>query len=254
MYPNWIQNVLDFHEALVELKCLRNKLEQYPQLYRSWIQTTMLSGCYALFSDGTHVPFSFHPASCHEDCSKCKDKFCYLSPKVKGKNGVSTALNVHGLMQFPILIFCQHIRNEVALSYTNTKFDDEREAYPAMAVACRKHGDWIIERDYTGTSDCGNPSTVLVAKNTDAKNFCEKLSSALTNRTQSQIGKKTASCNNPVGHCAEPHAANKVMVRTNCDVDDLEFSLAVRPRTLVAHDYCNNCKTVFPFCNNNPII
>ncbi len=53
-------------------------------------------------------------------------------------------------------------------------------------------------------------------------------------------------CNNKVGHCAEPHAANE-MIKTSMrlTVGDLEFSPAIRPRTRQIIQYCGNCKATF---------
>ncbi len=50
---------------------------------------------------------------------------------------------------------------------------------------------------------------------------------------------------NKVGRCAEPHAANGTMNKTHCTIDDLMFSLSIRPRTKQIIEYCANCKLSF---------
>ena len=52
-------------------------------------------------------------------------------------------------------------------------------------------------------------------------------------------------CKNGVGRCAEPHAANKTINKTLCSINDIIFSLALRPRTLQIIPYCDNCKLTF---------
>lgn len=49
-----------------------------------------------------------------------------------------------------------------------------------------------------------------------------------------------------VGNCAEQNAANDIMTHTNCQPEDLNFSFALRPRTMTIMDPCDNCKKIFP--------
>ena len=60
------------------------------------------------------------------------------------------------------------------------------------------------------------------------------------------IGEKRAGCNNIVGACAEPHAADKV-IKTfpGCKMNELQFSNAYRPRTARRIKNCQNCKDTF---------
>jgi len=60
------------------------------------------------------------------------------------------------------------------------------------------------------------------------------------------IGEKRDECNNIVGACAEPHAADKVIKKfPGCDMDELQFSDAYRPRTARRVKNCRNCKETF---------
>lgn len=50
---------------------------------------------------------------------------------------------------------------------------------------------------------------------------------------------------NYIGACAEPKAANKVVKEFQCQMDELQFSDAYRPRTCKRKKYCKNCKATF---------
>ena len=55
---------------------------------------------------------------------------------------------------------------------------------------------------------------------------------------------------NPIGNCAEQHAANMVMLegkknRNREEANKLFFTEAIRPRTMQVIDYCSNCTAVF---------
>lgn len=50
-----------------------------------------------------------------------------------------------------------------------------------------------------------------------------------------------------IGQCAEQHAANKYMKHYNeNDLNKLDFSPAMRPRTMQIYSHCKNCKSTFP--------
>lgn len=52
---------------------------------------------------------------------------------------------------------------------------------------------------------------------------------------------------NPIGRCAEQHAANLLMKKAPVHgVEDIQFSLCLRCRTLEWLDYCDNCQVLFP--------
>lgn len=102
--------------------------------------------------------------------------------------------------------------------------------YPAVVVAC---GCKQREQIFTGTSK----STIGYEYVPMLKNELEKLA---------PIGQKRSGCNNTVGACAEPHAADLVFRDYPvCDMSDLQFSEAYRPRTGQRIPYCKNCKDVF---------
>ena len=60
------------------------------------------------------------------------------------------------------------------------------------------------------------------------------------------IGDKRPGCKNTVGACAEPHAADKVLKSfPGCNMNELQFSDAYRPRTARRIRNCQNCKDTF---------
>lgn len=50
---------------------------------------------------------------------------------------------------------------------------------------------------------------------------------------------------NVIGGCAEPKAAFEVIINHQCNIADLRFSTAIRPRTKSKVKYCANCVKVF---------
>lgn len=63
-----------------------------------------------------------------------------------------------------------------------------------------------------------------------------------------QIGQLNTIVNgNPVGGCAEIHASSPLLIQDeiNYTVYDLQFSRAVRPRTMETIAMCTNCQSVF---------
>ena len=90
-----------------------------------------------------------------------------------------------------------------------------------------------------------------------SKNYSRDVRDSSYNRTLSEhlkqvlgvnkLGEKSpiTRCKNAVGRCAEPHAANGTMNKTNCAINNLIFSLSIRPRTGQIIEYCANCKSSF---------
>lgn len=109
-------------------------------------------------------------------------------------------------------------------------FQKEGQAYPAIIVGCHKCDEnfWIID---SARSPVNYP-------------FVDELRNVLTKNLGS-IGTKSKLCDNIIGQCAEPHAANEILEAEGCAIKDLKFSLAMRPRTQTYYPYCENCKAVF---------
>lgn len=114
-----------------------------------------------------------------------------------------------------------------------TKYD-----YPAAAVACVKKNNAISVK---------KPTTAINGDAGTPKDWDNKLLSRM-NLLLGQLGKKSklTKCSNDIGRCAEAHAANKVYKSwKTTKTHDLKFSAAIRPRTMLVLNYCDNCKKLF---------
>lgn len=104
--------------------------------------------------------------------------------------------------------------------------------YPATVVSCSSKGSSIHKVEHSRS--CQNYK------------FDSRILDVL--KTIGNVDGKSniKDCDNRVGHCAEPHAANE-MIKTSAKlkVADLEFGFAVRPRTKEIIPYCGNCKATF---------
>jgi len=204
----------------------KNNMQLYPEIVSSWLKT--LSQVYADYC--FNIPFRF---SCNiSNCAIC------------GYNPMSK-LNVW------VRLYCQDIRQRVVcgkiIKGRKIVRSGNDNDYPAMAVTCKKSGDDEIEMNY---SDVGKKGVLKQNK----QSFTRVLRKVLLKIQKGGIGKSTYLCKNNLGNCAEPRAANMVMKKTKCSIDQLEFSVAMRPRTMTVHAYCKNCQKVFSFCSNHNII
>lgn len=107
--------------------------------------------------------------------------------------------------------------------------------FPAALVACgcKTQGRYLVE--------------VESSRSTANYTYVGRLSRKLLKL--GSIGQKSIlpTCYNRIGWCAEPHAANEVLKRIpSAAIDELQFSNAIRPRTMCTIDYCDNCKSTFP--------
>ena len=103
--------------------------------------------------------------------------------------------------------------------------------YPAMVIACG-----YVRSGDTFWSESASPVNYK---------YCQKVKDRLEN-TLGVIGTKRNGCKNTIGACAEPHAADKVIKRfPGCNLDELQFSDAYRPRTAQRKRSCQNCKDAF---------
>ena len=103
--------------------------------------------------------------------------------------------------------------------------------YPAIVVACG------YKRSNTTFWD--------ESKSPENHNYCEKIKTRLESLGV-RIGEMRCGCDNTVGSCAEPHAADRVMKSfPGCKMNELQFSKAYRPRTAKHKRYCQNCKDTF---------
>ena len=59
------------------------------------------------------------------------------------------------------------------------------------------------------------------------------------------IGQKTNGVNHPIGYCAEQNVANRLLLDGDAAINDIQFSVPIRPRTGEVIDYCGNCRALF---------
>lgn len=110
------------------------------------------------------------------------------------------------------------------------KVRDGQLDYPSIMVAC----------SYT------NIDTVFAEKSAAPINyvFHPQLQRAIT--SVGIIGQSTRYSDNRLGSCAEQRAANKAIKRYHHSIGVLDFTPAIRPRTMQIKPYCENCKRIFP--------
>ena len=104
--------------------------------------------------------------------------------------------------------------------------------YPPCAVACcDDNGVNVISLNYAGHGG-------------ESIEFSQTMLAMFKNKLAGKPGLQSpiTVCKNRIGNCAEQRAANDL----NCDVKNIRFSRAFRPRTMTIVSYCENCKTLFP--------
>lgn len=131
---------------------------------------------------------------------------------------------------------CFDICEEVKIARDRNKI--RIRDYPAAIVSCADA--WA---NYV-SAETGRSGKV----DRDSYYMAPKLETAL--RILGDIGSIRTVCRNPIGACAEPHAARAVMMKNPAtEINDLVFSYAYRPRTKTVLRYCRNCTDVFNIQN-----
>lgn len=64
-------------------------------------------------------------------------------------------------------------------------------------------------------------------------------------RRLGNIGSFADGVNHPIGYCAEQNVANRLLLDGDAQIDDIQFSVPIRPRTGEVIDYCGNCEALF---------
>ena len=131
--------------------------------------------------------------------------------------------------------FCKNICKEVIRTRKKTGVNNGIYDYPSVAVVAADSGLTFAGRGRTGRVYSCNEY-----------HETPKLEKKL--KSLGAIGKKRAGCDNIIGACAEPHAARKVLSHfgKRMGLNQIEFSKALRPRTMEEVPYCKNCKDTFP--------
>ena len=116
-----------------------------------------------------------------------------------------------------------------------------RQAHPKVKHRITDYAAVVVACGYTrsGTTFSGHSASPI------GLDYTAGIKSRLN--ALAPIGEKRNGCENIVGACAEPHAANKVMSHfPGCKFEELQLSVAYRPRTARRIKNCQNCKDTFP--------
>lgn len=125
--------------------------------------------------------------------------------------------------------YCGQVANNVISSRKCPRVCD----YPATVVSCRmNNGNRKIYHGKSGKPRLGMYEPIL-------ENALNQLG---------VVGQHAINgCPYPIGNCAEPHAANKLIRDNNhARLNQVLFSSALRPRTQQVIPYCANCRAIFP--------
>ena len=134
-----------------------------------------------------------------------------------------------------ILHYCEHIMNvHKQVLRLNKKTGTWYWDYPAMAAICHDSGCYVKRASYSHFPQKNEYHRVLKQK-------LQELGGDIGERSNKPGWRFV------IGNCAEQHAANIFMKQ--CEEDDLNnlyFSVPMRPRTKQTFPYCENCKDTFP--------
>lgn len=137
-------------------------------------------------------------------------------------------------LESTVKVWCKDICKEVIRNRKRAGVNNGVHDYPgAAAVAADAH------LSFSGRGRSCKPQY-------KEYNDTPKLENKL--KSLGKIGKQRAGVKNPIGACAEPHAAHKVLKHfgPRMSLNQVVFSTALRPRTMEKVDYCQNCIDTFP--------
>ena len=85
-------------------------------------------------------------------------------------------------------------------------------------------------------------------QHTGVNNFHNKLKVLFKSKLNELPYKKSpiTNLNFAIGNCSEQNAANDMLSEKNCEIRELRFSKAFRPRTMTFIPPCANCSLLFP--------
>ncbi len=117
----------------------------------------------------------------------------------------------------------------------NVKKDKDEHDYPAMI--CRCCSTKCIENKSMFVSYYGHAKS-------NNKKFYRNAQLVKKMDEIGGVGKHNSSCKYPVGQCAEQHAAQFLLNKEMCSLNEIIYSTPIRPRDNSTHDHCNNCKHI----------
>ena len=147
--------------------------------------------------------------------------------------------------------FCRRLVNKNVLA-TRVEYEKECKKTKSSRTSYKSNIIWdypavaVTSFDINGNYTCSNYSRLA---------YQNSYNQILTNKLNNldpvkRIGDTRD--RNIIGHCAEPHAANRTMNSYNKEkhrdmqLSEVFFSSAKRPRTMEVIHTCKNCKDTFP--------
>ena len=79
----------------------------------------------------------------------------------------------------------------------------------------------------------------------NSKPYQHKILYDRINQRLGKIGSFSQGVKHPIGYCAEQNVANRLILDGDAAINDIHFSVPIRPRTGEVIDYCGNCKALF---------
>lgn len=130
--------------------------------------------------------------------------------------------------------WCKDICDEVLRTRKRTGAYNGVRDYPGAAVVAADS-----QLTFSGRGRSSKPQFMEYSDTPKLENKMKSLG---------RIGSVRDACKNPIGACAEPHAAHRVLCHfgPHMSLNQIVFSKAIRPRTMEEIGYCQNCKDTFP--------
>lgn len=130
--------------------------------------------------------------------------------------------------------WCKDICDEVLRTRKRTGAYNGVRDYPGAAVVAADS-----QLTFSGRGRSSKPQFMEYSDTPKLENKMKSLG---------KIGSVRDACKNPIGACAEPHAAHRVLCHfgPHMSLNQIVFSKAIRPRTMEEIGYCQNCKDTFP--------
>lgn len=137
---------------------------------------------------------------------------------------------------------CEELHRSVmdAIRQERQRVKKSREANPARPHRITDYSAMVVSCSYKKS----HRTFIGFSKSPVGCNYDTRIRNRL--EELGPIGTKNNNCDNIIGACAEPHAANSVLQYfPGCKMTELQFSKAYRPRTAHRKVYCRNCKKTF---------
>lgn len=125
---------------------------------------------------------------------------------------------------------------------------------PYVVASCAVDGRDIVYSDFSGKKQRSvvvgdfpfRQHDFSVWYGRDSKPYQHRVLFDHIEHTLGKIGSFAPGVSHPIGYCAEQNVANRLLLDSDASIGDVEFSVAIRPKTGEVIDYCDNCRALFP--------